>query len=213
MPQPLARKHLPSLVCAVVYLFVSVAILSLHLLGLSPGGPLAYAFTWDMFPGFQSQSTRRVAIGQTRSGRWIVLHPSGRQQFREGLWGDMSRADLERAALYFRAIAEQVRLQTLGERVDDPLVRVILGEQYWPTKFNLSDRNYIRWMGEAKPPADIGHAGLAGDLLDPPAGVPHASWRVLDDYLVEEHPAEASLPTARHKTLPSPRAHPQGPPP
>ena len=82
------RRRSLGVVFAVCYLSASAAFLALHACGLSPAGALAYGFSWDMFPGFQAQSARRVAIGQTRSGRYWLLHPSSEQQYRQGVADD-----------------------------------------------------------------------------------------------------------------------------
>lgn len=189
MPPPLSKKPGLRLLLAACYLLTSAVFLALHALGLTPGGALSYTFTWDMFPGFQSSSTRRVAIGITAAGQAVLLHPSDRQQFREGLSGDMSRPDLERSARHFRSVAETVRLQTASQEAADPVVNVLLCEQFWPTKFNFSDRDYARWMGAAKPSSLRTGSGAAAELLDPPPGIPWASWRVLQEYTVAPVPA------------------------
>lgn len=191
MASPLPRIQWLRLLVAACYLLISVVFLALHALGLSPGGALSYAFTWDMFPGFQSRSTRRIAIGVTGTGQTLLLHPSDRQQFREGLSRDMSRPDLERSSRHFRNLAETVRLQTAAQEADDPIVHVLLCEQFWPTKFNFSDRNYAHWMGALKPASQRSGQSAAAELLDPPPGIPWASWRILQEYDVDPGRSDA----------------------
>ncbi len=198
-----ALKQRVCLALAAVYVVVSLGWLGVNLLGTSPGGKFGYFFTWDMFPHFQTESVRRVAIGQTRAGAFVLLHPSDRQQFREGVAGDLTRVDLDRGGRYFRTIVERVRQETQSERRSDPLVRVLLFEQFWPAKFNLSDRDYERWMGSPKPFEGIGppattdrrltpeneatgQASVVRSIADPPAGVPRATWRLRLEYTVDE---------------------------
>lgn len=171
---------------AAAYLLTSLGYLGMSFLGLSPTGPAAYCFTWDMFPHFQSESRRRVAIGRTRNGRYILLHPSDHQQFRQGVDADLTRADLERSGRCFQSIVESVRLRTRSQRRSDPLVAVLLFEQSWPVKYNLPDRDYMRWMGEPKP-NDAGFSQAAEpSIADPPAGIPRAAWRLRLEYSVDE---------------------------
>ncbi|MCY2962245.1 MAG: hypothetical protein NT069_01100 [Planctomycetota bacterium] len=198
-----ALKQRVFLALAAVYVVVSLGWLGVNLLGISPGGKFAYCFTWDMFPHFQTESVRRVAIGQTRSGEFVLLHPSDRQQFREGVAGDLTRVDLDRGGWYFRTIVERVRQETQSERRSDPLVKIYLFEQFWPVKFNLSDRDYERWMGAPKPFERIGlpamtdrrltleneatgPASVSRSIADPPSGVPRATWRLRLEYGVDE---------------------------
>lgn len=149
-----------------------------------------YAFTWDMYPHFATESRRRVALGETRSGRVLVLHPAAGQQFREGVQGDLTRVDLDRGGLWFAQVVEQTRQATEGERSADPLVRVWLCEQRWPVRYNLSDADYLRWWGASKPVDDRLFPGQGErTIASPPAGIPRAVWRVLaEESIVEGTP-------------------------
>jgi hypothetical protein len=167
--------------------YLSLSAWYLTALGLeaTPPGFLAYLFTWDMFPGFDTRSVRRVALGRTASGEYVLLHPSPWSQFHEGVAGDLTRADLDRSGMGFQSLVETVRLKTVAQRRDDPLVRVLLCEQSWPVRFNLRDDPYSAWMGEPKPVELLLGAPLPPPLA-PPAGVPSATWRILREYPVQE---------------------------
>jgi hypothetical protein len=181
------------LVFAAVYLTLSVGYLAALAMEATPPGFVAYLFTWDMFPGFATRSVRRVALGQTASGDYLLLHPSPWSQFREGVERDLTRADLDRSGVGFQSLVETVRLKTLSQRSDSPLVRVLLCEQSWPVKFNFRDEQYATWMGEPKPVEWLLGEPLPPDLA-PPTGVPSATWRIIREYPVQE--ASGSIPTS-----------------
>jgi len=170
---------------AIVYLGLSAWFLWAQVRDATPAGPLAYAFTWDMFPSFATQSVRRVALGQTETGQYVVLHPSPWSQFREGVQADLTRADLDRSGGGFQALVESVRRRTRSQRTEDPVVRVLMCEQYWPVKFNLRDEHYIPLLGQGKP-AELPFGEPLPAVLAPPPGIPHAAWRVVREYTVDE---------------------------
>jgi hypothetical protein len=173
------------LVFAVAYLALSLGYLGALVLEATPPGFVAYVFTWDMFPGFATRSVRRVALGQTASGDYVVLHPSPWSQFREGVGHDLTRVDLDRSGVGLQSLVETVRLRTLAQRRDNPIVRVLLCEQSWPVKFNFRDDHYTAWTGEPKPVEWLLGEPLP-PVLAPPAGVPSATWRILREYPVQE---------------------------
>jgi hypothetical protein len=131
-------------VAVVIYLAALAGFLMQSALGDSGLFPLSYFFTWDMFPSYYTQSSRRVAVGRTASGRYVELHPSPFQQYRGGVRGDLSRVDLERRGLFYRAAVEQT-LQRSRFDADDPMQQIWLCEQFWPVKFNYPDELYESW--------------------------------------------------------------------
>ena len=112
--------------------------------------PVSYFFTWDMFPSYKTESSRRVAVGRTKSGRYLELYPSPFQQYLGGVHGDLARVDLERRGLFYSAAVEQT-LHSSPREADDPVQQVWLFEQYWPAKFNYSDELYESYWGSRKP--------------------------------------------------------------
>jgi len=125
--------------------------LALYAFGDVGNHPLAYFFVWDMFPSHTAWSFQRVAVGRTSRGELLQIVPSGQQQFREGIHGDRTRADLERSGAFFRPIAERT-LEVAGPSLEaDPVVELQLYEVYWPAKFNYSPELYERWAGVPKP--------------------------------------------------------------
>jgi hypothetical protein len=112
---------------------------------------LGYLWTWDMFPNYPSYSTRRFALGQTRSGEYLMVFPSAKVRHRRGGHGDISRFDLPRndAALR-KAVSDHFQAHP-PEAMEDPGSYVFLVERYWPVKFNLPDELYEARYGEPNP--------------------------------------------------------------
>src|SRR5262245_12025516 len=82
------------------YLAATAWFLWEHALGDSVSHPIAYFFTWDMFPGYYTESLKRFAVGRTKAGQRLLLHPSPFEQFCGGIRGDLTRIDLERGGLF-----------------------------------------------------------------------------------------------------------------
>ncbi len=120
-------------------------------LGDSRFFPASYFFTWDMFPSHNSQSFRRIAVGETETGRFLQLYPSPREQFRRGARGDLSRLDLDKRAIFYRPVVEQTLTEYADREGDDPVRHVYLLEKFWPVKFNYPANLYEAWMGTPRP--------------------------------------------------------------
>lgn len=133
------------------YLAALAAFLVLQALGDSGLSPISYFFTWDMFPSYSTESVRRVAVGQTRSGKFVRLLPSPLQQVRGGVHGDLTRVDLERRRFFYRSTVEQTLKTTSANQQHDPVRHVFLFEEFRPVKFNYSDDLYKSWSGTQRP--------------------------------------------------------------
>ncbi|HLJ12716.1 MAG TPA: hypothetical protein VKU82_16085 [Planctomycetaceae bacterium] len=136
---------------ATVYIAVLVASLVQGALGDPALFPIAYFFTWDMFPSYDSQSFRRIALGKTATGKYVRLQPSSLQQYRGGVHGDLTRVDIERRGLFYRSAVMQSLKSTFAIQEHDPVARIFLFEEYWPAKFNYPDDLYKHWSGDEKP--------------------------------------------------------------
>jgi hypothetical protein len=143
------RRSLAGLAIA-LYLAALAGFLLQSALGDSGLFPVSYFFTWDMFPSYKTESSRRVAIGQTESGRYLELYPSPFQQYQGGVHGDLTRVDLECRGLFYSAAVEQTLLRSRHE-ADDRVQQAWLFEQYWPAKFNFPDELYESYWGTRKP--------------------------------------------------------------
>ena len=142
------RRTLAGLAIA-LYLATHAVFLLQGAVGDSGLFPASYFFTWDMFPSYYTESSRRVAVGRTASGRFVLLHPSPFQQYRGGVHGDLSHVELERRGLFYRAAVEQT-LQRSPLDADDRVQHAWLFEQFWPVKFNYPDALYVSWFGARK---------------------------------------------------------------
>ena len=63
------------LIC-VAYAAVSGYFACRHLLGDPLSHPTAYFFTWNMFPGYTTDTSRRTVVGLTASGLPVFDRPS-----------------------------------------------------------------------------------------------------------------------------------------
>ena len=144
VPRALARLAIA------LYLTALAGFLLQSALGDAGLYPVSYFFTLDSFPSYYTESLRRVAVGRTASGRFVELHPSPFQQYRGGVHGELTRVDLERRGLFYRAAVEQA-LQRCRRDADDPVQQLTLLEQFWPAKFNYPDELYKSWWGSPKP--------------------------------------------------------------
>lgn len=133
-----------------LYLAAHAGFLLQSALGDSGLFPVSYFFTWDMFPSYYTESSRRVAVGRTESGKYLELHPTPFQQYRGGVKGDLTQVELERRGVFYPASVEQA-LQRSRHEVDDPVQQVWLFERFWPAKFNYPDDLYESWWGASKP--------------------------------------------------------------
>lgn len=122
-----------------------------HAIGDTGTHPISYFFTWDMFPFYYCESVRRVAVVETASGEHRQLVPGALQQYRAGVHGDLTRVELERGGLCYRRTAEQSLNTTPGAPGADPIVRVLLYEQFWPVKFNYPPDLYRDVTGGVRP--------------------------------------------------------------
>jgi len=160
---------------AVVYLSAIAAFLFQSVVGDSAYFPLSYFFTWDMFPAHNTNSMRRVAVGKTAARKFVQLHPSPRDQYRQGVDRDFTRVDLEGRGFFYRPIVEKTLQTTGGGDSADPVTHVYLCERYWPAKFNYPAEMYEAWSGTPRPNRTF--------------------WRVLEEFEVP----------ARHPAVDSPR--------
>jgi hypothetical protein len=194
-PRPLftRAKQFAAGCVIVAYLLTTVFFLGRHVLGDSASHRVAYFWTWDMFPGYTSTATRRVAIGETTGGQFVQLYPSAAQQFHWGVGGDMTRLDMlpsvegERAAAWFLAAVQETLERTTTTTTDDPIARIYLVEEYWPLRYNLSDDLYEDVYGETLIKAVVDLAQTKQALEESPlTNRTHPThWRVLLDVAVE----------------------------
>ncbi len=134
-----------AVVGVVAYLAAIAGFLLQSVVGDSAYFPLSYFFTWDMFPAHNTKSMRRVAIGKTASGKFVQLHPSPRDQYRQGVNRDFTRVDLEGRGFFYRTVVEKTIEEAGARDRADPCTHVYLFERYWPAKFNYPAELYKAW--------------------------------------------------------------------
>lgn len=150
---------------AAIYLATTGWHFARNLVGDPSTAPAAYFFTWDMFPSYVSESTRKLAVARTKSGNYWQIVPGAEDRFRWGQNGQATRVDLDRLGNFWRVAAERALVRTAGRHRDDPFVRVYLIEEYWPVRFNLTDELYELKYDEPKPDRHY--------------------WRIIDEFAVD----------------------------
>ena len=144
-------RRLAALPLIVLYLGCTAFYLYRQVVGDVGGSPFAYFWTWDMFPNYPAESSRRIVVGETKGGRFVRLLPGERDRFRWGRAGDGTRFDIDRRGGFLMRVID-IRVARYGEsKSDDRLERVYLVEHYWPLRFNLPDDIYQSAYSEPNP--------------------------------------------------------------
>lgn len=129
------------LLACVCYLAVNGWFMLRHMMGDSDSARAAYFFTWDMFPGYETASSRRIIVGVTASGRHLQLLPAPNHRYSAGINENVSRLDWLIREEYVRPVLKRTIRQHNTKR-DDRIVLVLEVQQFWPSKFNLPDDLY-----------------------------------------------------------------------
>src|SRR5918994_987023 len=66
----------------IAYVSAGVFFLYGHVLGDTARFAAGYFWTWDMFPNYPSFSARRFAVGQTKSGQYLMVFPTSQVRHR-----------------------------------------------------------------------------------------------------------------------------------
>ncbi len=133
------------------YIGTGVFFLYGHILGDTGRFAAGYFWTWDMFPNYPSFSAGRLALGQTKSGKYVQLFPTTLIKYRRGAHRDYTRFDLPRNDAALRKVAEETLAAHPPEDMKDPVIYVFLIERYWPVRFNLPDSLYEDAYGQENP--------------------------------------------------------------
>ena len=151
----LFRKVWIALVVA-TYLILTGYFFLRHAIGDSASHPLAYFFTWDMFPSYSCTSHHRVAIAETQQGRIVELMPGPLTSYRSDRSGELHRFDMftdiesEPVQSQLRKLLER-EVSHFHSSSSDRINSVILLEEFWPAKFNMSESLYLDTYGEEHP--------------------------------------------------------------
>ena len=108
--------------------------------------PVMYYVVWDMFCGWSSNEIRYHVIGEGESGTYYELAPGPWTRFTP--FGDLDRVHYDVLGNSHRRMA----LNALKRTDHEPMRRVIMLEEVWHKKYNLSDRIWGMRFDEPKEP-------------------------------------------------------------
>lgn len=110
----------------------------------SSSHPIMYYFVWDMFCGWSSHEIRYHVIGEGESGTYYEVAPGPWTHFMP--YGDLDRLHYDALGNAHRKMA----LNSLKRTDHEPMRRIIMVEEVWPKKYNLSDRIWAMRFDEPK---------------------------------------------------------------
>ena len=158
-----ARQRLLPGLLIIVWIGAAVYFFGLHVLGDTGRHAFGYFWTWDMYPGYATVSSRRIVLAQTDGGQWLRLLPDRRQRFRlYAETGDHrddggipvpagpSRFDLNPQLRWIELAVEQA-LDRRASGSDDRVSELYVVDRYWPVRFNLPDELHRRAYGQPNP--------------------------------------------------------------
>lgn len=95
--------------------------------------PAMYYVVWDMFCGWNAYANQYRVVAQGESGKYYDASRSP--------WGDLyPHGDVERLNYDTLMVnAKTVALNYIRQTAHEPIVRVILVEEYWPKKYDFPD--------------------------------------------------------------------------
>ena len=140
------KRWLSNLVIGLYLTALSVGITAQTMNCGSACHPAMYFFVWDMFCGWSSHEIRYHVIGEGESGTCYELAPGPWKQFMP--YGDLPRAHYDVLGNSHRKMA----LNALAQTDHEPIRRVIMVEEVWSKKFNMSDRSWYNRFDEPKDP-------------------------------------------------------------
>lgn len=108
--------------------------------------PLMYYVVWDMFCGWSSHEIRFHVLGEGESGHYYRLAPGPWSDFSP--YGELSRHHYDTLGNSFHKMA----LTTLRHTEHEPMRRILILEECWPKKYNLSDTLWNLRYDEPKDP-------------------------------------------------------------
>jgi len=161
------RRIVIALFC-VGYLGVTGYFAGRHLLGDSLSHELAYFFTWDMFPGYATESSRRKVVGLTRDDRFVQVLPARWHRYRTGINGAVSRIDIDKQPENLTPTLQRLVSEYNRRHPEAPIEHAVIVEEYWPHRFNLPDDLYEDVYGEPNPRRRYWR--IVGELIIGPDG-------------------------------------------
>ena len=108
--------------------------------------PGMYYFVWDMFCGWAAHEFRYHLVAEGESGTYYDVSQGPWSTFTP--YGDLNRAQYDTVGNALHKMA----LNTLKHTDHEPILRILVAEEVWPKKFNLSDRLWSLRFDEPKDP-------------------------------------------------------------
>ena len=140
------KRWLSNLVIGLYLTAMSGGLISQTMNFGSTSHPAMYFFVWDMFCGWSSHEIRYHVIGEGESGTYYELAPGPWKQFMP--YGDLARTHYDVLGNSHRKMA----INALAQTDHEPIRRVVMIEEVWPKKFNMSDRSWANRFDEPKEP-------------------------------------------------------------
>lgn len=106
--------------------------------------PAMYFVVWDMFCGWNAYSARHHVIAEGESGKYYELTPSPWGEFHP--FGYEARVHYDPSGLF----TPQMGLNTLKRTKHEPMRRILVIEENWPKKFNMSESYWATKYDEPK---------------------------------------------------------------
>lgn len=138
------KRWLSNLVIGVYLTALATGIASHTMKFKSACHPIMYFFVWDMFCGWSSHEIRYHVIGEGESGTYYDLAPGPWVRFMP--YGDLDRIHYDVLGNSHRNMA----LNALKRTDHEPIHRVVMIEELWSKKYNLSDENWAARFEEPK---------------------------------------------------------------
>lgn len=136
----------------VTYLSVLFFGVASHALGFRQAAhPGMYFIVWDMFCGWSSYENRLHIIGQGESGRFYRIAPAPWPTIKP--FGDLERHHYDPFANHCATIA----LNTLRNTRHEPIRKIMVIEECWAKKFNLSDELWSQRYTDPREPFSYFH--------------------------------------------------------
>ncbi|HEY0983832.1 hypothetical protein [Schlesneria sp.] len=112
----------------------------------STAHPVMYYFVWDMFCGWSSHEIRYHVVGEGESGTLYELAPGPWKQFMP--YGDLPRTHYDVLGNSHRKMA----LNALARTEHEPIHRIVVIEEVWAKKYNMSDYSWYKRYDEPREP-------------------------------------------------------------
>ena len=151
------KRSLSTLFIA-VYLVALLGGLVSHTLGFHPHShPVLYFFVWDMYGGWCAFETRLHVLAEGQSGQYYQVLPAP--------WGTIQPfGPVDRHHYDVKMnFVPQMAAFVLDHTEHEPIQRIVVVEEAWCKKYNLSDELWQRRYSESRRPISYYHIRAVAD--------------------------------------------------